>query len=428
MTDKKIPLATEPTTNNSQDAVTQATKTTAQKASTKKSTVNSGKKKSSALALFAIVIALGATTGHYFWQQQQNQLLVIKLSEQIEHKNTATLSQYEAQIKQALIEQQQTFTKQLQQVASQVHDSNQAKITELSTTVTQLKRSIKQRQPSDWLLHEAEYLIRIAARTLWLEHDTTAAIGLLKDADARLAELNDPAFLPVRELVHLDIKSLELMPTLHTDEVVLALMAMNKQVAMLPLAMEDLGKKIEKKVDLALSDDINDWQTNLAKTWQKFLDDFIRVRQRTGLIEPLMSSEQQQHLKQNLHLKIQLALWAASGRKGDIYQQSLTDIQQWLNEFFDLAEETNQHFLQALTNLQTQRVSYDYPSELTSLAAIRVALKNQPSTPLSSPKKAADETKNKSQSKPSEEVNSEPNKSSPLPERQNNPPENETSI
>ena len=355
---------------------------------------------------------------HYFWQQQQSQLLTIKLSEQIDHKNTATFNQYQAQIKQALIEQQKTFAKQLQQVTAQVNDSNQAKMAELNMAVGQLERKAKQLQPSDWLLHEAEYLIRIAARTLWLEHDTTAAIGLLKDADSRLADLNDPAFLPVRELVHLDIKSLELMPTLQTDEIILTLMALNKQVAMLPLAIMDVDAEMDTKTSLELSNDLNDWQANLTKTWRKFLDDFIRVRQRTGLIEPLTSPEQQQHLKQNLTLKIQLALWAASERKGDIYQKTLTDIQHWLTEFFDLEEAVNQHFLNALTNLQTQRVSYVYPSDLTSLTAIRKALKNQATKSLISSKKTASDAVETPLKKVNDAVKTNPEKESPLPKKQ----------
>ncbi|MBL4822757.1 MAG: uroporphyrinogen-III C-methyltransferase [Colwellia sp.] len=417
MTDIKTPLTTEPAKKtDGQAAVTKTTKAETTKVSKKQAaTSNKGQNKISKLAVVAIVIALGSTAGHYFWQQQ-SQLLTVKLSQQIIQKNTATFNQYQDQIKQTLIEQQANFTKQLQQITSQVNDSNQVIITELSTTVSQLEQQLQQRQPSDWLLHEAEYLIRIAARTLWLEHDTTAAIGLLKDADARLAELNNPAFLPVRELVYLDIKSLELMPTLQTDEIVLTLMALNKQVAILPLAMVDIDVKTDSNANLELSHDLHDWQTNLAKTWQKFLDDFIRVRQSTGLIEPLISPQQQQHLKQNLSLKIQLALWAASERKGDIYQAALTDIQQWLTEFFALDEPTNQLFSQALTKLKTQRVSYNYPSELSSLTAIRAALKNQTSAAQILPEQPTVDADNTAPEKQAEAV--KPEKISPLPEKQ----------
>ncbi len=349
----------------------------------------------SKLAIFATIIAIAAPTGHYFWQQQQSQLITEQLTNKFSQENSANLNHFQAQMQQALSTQQSSFAKQLQQVKQQTVNASQEKIAKLDETVSQLEQRIKQRQPSDWLLHESEYLIRIAARTLWLEHDTTAAIGLLKDADARLTELNDPAFLPVRKLIHQDIKSLELMPTLATDEVVLTLMALSKQVAALPLAIEGLGKEDRPANDFELSDNINDWQSNLAKTWQKFLDDFIRVRQRTGSIEPLIAPEQQAHLKQNLALKVQLALWAASERKGDIYHKTLTDIEQWLNEFFAMDNDYNQRFMQALLTLQKQRVSYDYPSELLSLPAIRAILNKKGSKPENKTEK---KTENKTES------------------------------
>lgn len=424
MTDNKTPLTTEPvkkTDSKTKAPVSKTTKTSSTKAPAKK-TADDSKNKISKLAVVAIIIAFGSTAGHYYWQQQQT----IKLSEQVENKNKATFNQFQGQIKQALIEQQNAFAEQLQQVTNQVTDNNQAKITELSATVDLLEQKLKQRQPSDWLIHEAEYLIRVAARTVWLEHDTTAAIGLLKNADSRLADLNDPAFLPARELVHQDIKSLELMPTLQTDEVVLTLMAMNKQVAMLPLAMVDVGA--EAQTNQELSSDINDWQANLTKTWKKFIDDFIRVRQRTGMVEPLVTPEQQQHLKQNLKLKIQLASWAASERKDDIYQKALADIQQWFAEFFDLEEEKNQRFLQAVAELQTKRISFDYPSELSSLTAIRTALKayeatapiTAPTEPQTSPTEVVDDVEEPVTEKQVEAI--EPEQSSSVSEERESQP------
>lgn len=428
MTDKKPPLTTEVKKNtNTEASAAKTTKPTAKKVASKETPAADKKQnKISKLAVVAIVIALGSTAAHYFWQQQQSQLLTAQLAEQINNKNAASAKQYQAQMKQALIAQQRTFTTQLQQISDQVNDSSTAKIIELKATVNELERKVKQRQPSDWLIHEAEYLIRVAARTLLLEHDTTAAISLLKNADARLADLNDPTFLPARKLVHEDIKSLELMPILQTDEIVLTLMAMNKQIAMLPLAMVEVGG--EDNINQELSSDINDWQANLSKTWQKFLDDFIRVRQRTGMIEPLVSPKQQQSLKQNLKLKIQLALWAASERKSDIYQKSLTDLKQWFTEFFDIEETKNQRFLQAITDLQAQRVSYDYPSELTSLTAIRIALKNYeaaaliplPEKPQASPTESVNDAEKQPTEKQADAANSElkSEESSQAPEEQ----------
>ena len=152
-------------------------------------------------------------------------------------------------------------------------------------------------------------------------------------------------------------------------------MALNKQVPTLVIITPE--KALEQiKEDIALSDDIGDWQENLAKTWHKFLKDFIIIRQRTGTVEPLMTPQQQQHLKQNLSLKVQLVQWAASEQKEDVYQETLLDIQQWLNEFFDMNLPANKRFYNAIEQLKKQTIYYDYPSDLRSLAAIKRLLQN----------------------------------------------------
>lgn len=430
MTESKTPLASEtvsePTAkvSSSKDATK---KNEVKKSEVKKVPPSASPNKISKLAIFALLIAIAAPSAHYYWQQLQNQQLTHALTSKVSEENSATLSRYQSQMQQALTTQQQSFAKQLQAVARRINEANQVKITELTETVKYLEQGIKQRQPSDWLLHEAEYLIRIAARTLWLEQDTSAAIGLLKDANARLTELNDPAFLLVREVIHQDIKSLELMPTLQTDDIVLTLMALSKQVDQLPLAIVDLGRENDETAKLALSDDINDWQANLAKTWQTFLNDFIRVRQRTGSIEPLISPDQQQNLKQNLSLKIQLALWAASERKGDIYQKTLLDIEQWLNEFFDMTNNINQLFSESLTRLKDKQVAYNYPSELGSLTAIRTILRNQQMTPPAS-KIETDDVESKTRPKAEGDIKTMPQKSVKLSEQQSDKAEGENNL
>lgn len=425
MTESKTPLTSdkvnETTTKVSLDKDT-TKQNKVNKSDTKKSPPNNNASKVSKLAIFALLIAITAPAAHYYWQQLQTEELTQTLTNKVVQENSAALTRYQNKTQQALTSQERSFTKQLQQVAANINSANQATIAELSTKIQQLEAGIKERQPSDWLLHEAEYLIRISSRTLWLEHDTRAAIGLLKDADARLTELNDPAFLPVREVIRQDINALELMPTLDTDEVILTLMAMNKEVSQLPLAIVDLGKE-EKATDIDLSDNINDWQTNLAKTWQKFLNDFIRVRQRTGTVEALISPNQQENLQQNLSLKIQFALWAASERKGDVYQRALVDIQQWLNEFFDMENTINQHFLASLKNLKNKQVSYDYPSELGSLTAIRATLRSQQNKPSMPAKAQQDDT----ETEPQAEIETAPAKA-PTPAKQQQEPQSEGSI
>ncbi len=91
-----------------------------------------------------------------------------------------------------------------------------------------------------------------------------------------------------------------------------------------------------------------------------------------------MTPDQQQNLKQNLSLKIQLATWAASEQKSKIYQQSLTEIEQLFAEFFDMQTSENKNFLKAIVQLKSHTVYYDYPSDLASLNAITALINEKP--------------------------------------------------
>ena len=384
---------------------------TKQSATTKTApATNKASNKTATIALVLASISIFASIGHYVWQQQQTNTQLLSLSQQ----NQQVIQQSQAQLKSNLsaefnrqLQLQHSATNQSQQSAQKAHLDSDAQIQRLTTQIQQLEQQVSQRQPSDWLIHEAEYLVRVAARTMWLERDTKAAIGLLRDADNRLKELDQPKFLPVRALINEDIESLALMPTLTNQEAVLTLMALNKQVPTLVIITPEEALE-QAKEDISLSDDIGDWQENLAKTWQKFLDDFITVRQRTGIIEPLMTPDQQQHLIQNLSLKVQLVQWAASEQKAEVYQQTLLDIQQWLNEFFDMDLPVNQRFYQAIEQLKQQTIHYDYPSDLRSLAAIKRLLKDT--------KQGTQTQSSEPRNKPSEQNQSESNKTESTPE------------
>ena len=343
-----------------------------------KSTHKTGRK-TAAIALIIASVSIFASIGHYIWQQQQTSAQLLTLSQQ----NQRVIQQSQAKLQTSLtaefnkkLQQQQKATSQSQQNTKQTQRDSEIQLQQLVAQINQLTQQVTQRDPSDWLIHEAEYLIRVAARTLWLERDTKAATGLLRDADNRLKALDNPKFLPIRALINEDIEALALMPTLTNQEAILTLMALNKKIQILEIETpeSEFNKNTENFI---LSDDWRNWRDNIAKTWRRFLNDFITVRTRTGIIEPLMTPEQKQNLKQNLSLKVQLAQWAASEQKEKIYQQTLLDIQQWLNEFFNMTSLVNQGFYNTIEQLKEKTIYYDYPSDLRSLSAIKRLLQNE---------------------------------------------------
>jgi uroporphyrin-3 C-methyltransferase len=346
------------------------------------------KQKLSKTAVLSLIIALAASAGVgglFYWDTQQQALTKQAILQQTqqslansEQKNQQSFAKSEQKIKQLLVQQQTKFSEQLTRNIAEISKDSQIKIAQLEKVLERLS----QNQPSDWLLHEAEYLIRIATRTMWLEHDTTAAIGLLQDADMRLKELKSPEFLPIRQLIREDIELLRLMPNIDNEDIILTLMAMNKHLKSLPVKLELIPKNFVTQVELNLSEDISDWKENIAKTWRYFSDSFITIKKRNGKEEPLLPPQSQQNLRENLSLKLQLVQWSASERKQKLYNQNLNDIQLWIEKYFDMTAVENKNFHQGIQKLKSEVVSYDYPSTLSSLDAIRKVLAVQPLKPI----------------------------------------------
>lgn len=398
MTDKKTPTTatkddvTTPTADKKSAATTasadvkKATKTSstaAKSSSSTRRTVTPAKQPVSKTALLALLVALLAVAGlggGYVWHQQQQQLLVNQLTESFNAQQTQALSQTESQLA-ALINQQsaqsQINNEQLVQTAIIPLQQEMLELQALTNT-------LQQNQPSDWLLQEAEYLIRIAARSMWLEKNGQSAINLLLDADARIKELGNPAFLPVRQAISQDIETLKLLPELATDDVVLKLMALNKQVDSLPIAMAYLPTSLEDEPELELSEDIADWRENLRKTWQETLSKFITVKRRTSNVEALLTPTQQQNLRQNIRLKLQLAQWAASQQNSVIFDAAIADAQSWLGEYFDQEDVRVVNFSDSLDSTTNAIISLTLPDTLLSQQAITRALMR--SNPLPTPK------------------------------------------
>ncbi len=376
--------------------------------SNNRKTLNTGKhsasNKISKTAVLALLIALASATGigaiHYL-HTKQNANLGQQILLQADLKNQQTIAQFQ----QLLSEQQATNQQLIASAVAELTTSSQTHIQQLEQQISRFE----QNQPSDWLIHEAEYLTRIAARTLWLEHNTRAAINLLTDADKRIKELNDPQYLPLRQLIRQDIETLSLMPTLDTEEVILELLALNKQIPQLSLAMAKVPSSQNTEEDLQLTEDTADWQSNLAKTWHKFLADFITVRRRTGQVEALMTPEQQQNLRENLSLKLQQLQWAAAKENTPVFQQYLNEVESWLTEYFDLGHLATAKFYQAIQLLKDKVISFDNSVSLSSHRAIRKIL-NSKNMPVAKPAKAIE----------SEQKQSIPQESMPVPAPEEN--------
>ncbi|ELU4010822.1 uroporphyrinogen-III C-methyltransferase [Vibrio vulnificus] len=315
------------------------------------------KKPSQKLSILAIIIALLGTGGVAFQLQQQN-------------------SQYQAQIA-ALQNQLQQTQSAMSNELNQVKQETVAKATEVThkaeVVLAQQQKSIeslqlamadvKGRRPNDWLLAEADYLVKLAGRKLFLEHDVVSATSLMESADQRIAALNDPSLVPLRKAMAKDITDLKTIPLIDRDGLVLRLTALQQQVDQLPLANAILpeAKTVEKQ---QVSDDINNWQNNLMASLKAFSENFITFRTRDGNVIPLLSPEQHFYLKENIKAKIETAIKAVYQEQGEVYTTSLTTAEAWSKAFFNQDNNTVKEFTQSLKQLSEQKIQVQYPVKL----------------------------------------------------------------
>ncbi|KGK09843.1 heme biosynthesis operon protein HemX [Vibrio navarrensis] len=314
-------------------------------------------KRGSKLSIIAIVIALLGTGGLAYQMQQQS-------------------SHYQAQIaalQNQLQQTQSSLTQQMNQVKADTAQQASSTLHKAEVELAQQQKSIeslqlamadvKGRRPNDWLLAEADYLVKLAGRKLFLEHDATSATHLMESADQRIATLNDPSFVPLRKAMASDITKLKTIPIIDRDGLVMRLTALQQQVDQLPLANAILpeAKAVEKT---EVSEDISNWQDNLLTSLKDFSENFITFRTRDGNVIPLLSPEQHFYLKENIKAKLETAIKAVYLEQNELYTIALTTAESWSESFFNLDDNAVKEFNRSLKQLSQQNVQVAYPMKL----------------------------------------------------------------
>ena len=314
------------------------------------------------IILFLIVLGM-AGAGYWYYMQQQS---ASKDSESALQTTTSQLNTIERERAGlvASIDKVARTNQTLESTVAELKAQNEKLTLQAESTLEQLN-NMEGRRPADWLIAEADYLVRMAGRKLWLENDVRTAILLLVNADKRLKSLADPSVLPVRANLAEDIQTLQQLNPVSQSSVALALTGMIAQIDKLPL---DTFEKPEdaNAEDTTLSESADDWQENLAKVWRSLVNDFLTVKTIEGPVEPVLSLEAQFLAKEQLRLQLMHAQTAALQGDAGLYNQSLQYAQTLIIEKFDTEKSQVTGFVDALQNLIATDVSRPIPTELAS--------------------------------------------------------------
>ena len=216
----------------------------------------------------------------------------------------------------------------------------------------------------DWLLAEAEYLIKLASHRLLLEHDVKTAIIAMEGANTRLAEVGDPSLLKVRKQISKDIQKLKSVPTIDIAGISLALSSLVQTVEKLPLQVPD-PDAIRQRIDDRTPEKrkLEDWQSFFVAIWND-LKNLVVIRKHESPVQPMLNADQQFFLVQNLQLRLEQARLALLQGETGVYQERLQEIEKWIPLYFDTKHQLTKSTLDTIAKLRKQDITPELP-ELT---------------------------------------------------------------
>lgn len=357
--------------NNLTEQLTDTQKTAVEQTETMQSVPQTiVKKTGTALSLFAILVALSIGGAGYYFGQQQMAKIQQKLTA-LENQTGADLSSNNTNNNKQLTQLEQGLKTAQENIAQleQLIVSKTGEITSLQTQMKQINQLAIAQQPSDWLFSEADFLLNNALRKLVLDNDVDTAVSLLKLADEALVKVNNSQANEIRSAINQDLKQLLSLSSVDQNAVMQKLSQLANTVdelQALNVNFDETSKNNDK-----LSNNITDWQQNIEKSATSFLNHFIRIspKQNSNKKE-LLAPNQDIYLRENIRLRLQLAIMAVPRQQNELYKQSLEAVSSWVRSYFDTNSEVTQNFLKLVDGLSDTSIYVDVPEQLKSLTLL----------------------------------------------------------
>lgn len=377
--DAKPALNDAPALNDKADPSGKSSRQSSRQSPTGKKTSNKANTTPSArtglaigLAILAVVLALAAVAvTFYLWQgdvqqQQQQQRSQADIAAALQRVQVSDNRQLQRQLDQQNASADQ-LKNQLQQQIDQLlrqQSSQKKRLLSLSTT-----------DREDWLLAEAEYLIRLANQRLLMGKEVDGALDLLKAADDIARELDDSGLYPLRQALADDMAALRAAGRFDLEGIYFQLGALAKQSDQLQLIeLPQLTTALSEAGTLAEANTPATWQQRLGngfrRAWEK-LSSYVQIKRRDEIYQPLFAPEYEAAVRQNVRLMFEQAQMATLAGKQQLYTDSLAKAQQWLGNYYTHNREKTAAVTRAIETLAGQKIELTLPDISGSLRALK---------------------------------------------------------
>jgi uroporphyrin-3 C-methyltransferase len=278
----------------------------------------------------------------------------------------------------------------IQQTLSQLKNKTEETSQKIAATQSALAEQKAFEQQNTTLLLEVNYLVQLASFHLLFDHNIPLARQLLEAADARIATPASPALWPVRKALAEDIAALKAAPDIDLPGVVARIGGLIQQAESLPKApiatrISNPSHEDQKTYPPKPDPSPQNQPTPLSSTFHSFLGALKKIGEvaGSGLSQMvilsknhadtpiLLTAEQYVYIITNIQSQLTLAEWAVIHRQEKIYQQSLSQIDTWLQHYFSTDNTVVQSMLSTLKTLQNISVNPATPNLLHSIDTLK---------------------------------------------------------
>lgn len=317
------------------------------------------------LILLAGLVALAL----WSWQQWQSQQ---QLEQSLSH-----VSELNRQLDQRLNEGSSDRSNRLQSLESTLREQQQ----QLGEQQRQIDHNARElldagnRTRTDWLLAEAEYLLRIANQRLLIEQDIRGALAALNSADEVLRETDDVGAYPVREQLAKEIMALRSVSDVDRTGLYLKLEAARETVTELTDQALIEGQAPGSAREAPGQDTTAEGEQSAAtKAWQRVtesLGEVVSIRRLDEPVKPLLSPDQSAWARLNLQLMVEQAELAVLRGHEDLYQQALDKAVTSLETWYDGSDNRVTALRDTLAELKDRDINPELPDISRSLTLLK---------------------------------------------------------
>ena len=235
------------------------------------------------------------------------------------------------------------------------------------------------RTRTDWLLAEAEYLLRIANQRLQIEKDIGGAISALQAADEVLKESDDIGVYPVRQQLARELLALRGIENVDRTGLYLTLEAGIDSVNQLTdqALIHESAPGFVGGDGGATLDATEGGPSLLAQAWSQFTDTLgqvVVVRRLDEPVKPLLSPDQSAYARLNLQLMLEEAEMAVLRGNQALYERALAKARTAVSDWYNPENPRVKALSDTLAELATRNVDPELPDISKSLDLLKQRL------------------------------------------------------